>query len=60
MTEGSGLEWGVRDEFRSLVRRRRNGVVKGLEWFEALDRIVDMAGLLDDESAYIAVEEVRG
>ena len=60
MTEGPGLEWGVRDEFESLVRRRRNGEVTAREWFEELGRIAQMAGLLDDESAKLAAEGVLG
>ena len=60
MTESPGLEWGVRDEFEILVRRRRNGEITTGEWFDELDRIGVMAGLLVDESAILAAEEVRG
>jgi len=48
------------DEFEVLVRRRRNGEITTGEWFEELDRIGVMAGLLVDESAILAAEEVRG
>jgi len=60
LTKSPGLERGVRDKFEVLVRRRRNGEITTGEWFEELDRIGVMAGLLVDESAILAAEEVRG